>query len=516
MIISDIYKTNPKKILIFILSIFFFTNLNATGFNTELREIRAEINRDNLKEAITKIKDIKITNENEQEKIDLLFGDIYFKINEIEKAEEFYQKNFFTSNSEIEALTFIGLADVRLVQGKLDSAIKYAKQSIKINPNKVRSKIILAIAKTRLGESEEAIKILNDLYFNRKSADVALAISDYYSSFNDLKQAIDILEEFIKRDPNNIKVLTQLAILHLLDENKDKAIGYKLIVYKYYEFNRNREKQKEAKSWILSVDPKYFDKPIKVKKSEKEKEKKEQEEYQEEEINNYEDNKIVPNYEKFEFAANGSGSGFIIERGKYVITNYHVIHNAKKIAVRNGHGQIRNAKVINFSKKYDLAILELDRNYHHKFSLKTKTFKHPRPGDDVVTIGFPALGETFWQPTITQGIVSKVFTEDDAYPGTFMTTIAINSGNSGGPIFDLEGNLVGIAYAALNKLQWIKAGLAEEIPLPTDMGYAIQSRMINKIFEYKQSNRFNKKKYSKAELYEKMLPSVVVVAISTK
>ena len=49
---------------------------------------------------------------------------------------------------------------------------------------------------------------------------------------------------------------------------------------------------------------------------------------------------------------------------------------------------------------------------------------------------------------------------------------------------NLEGNLVGVAYAALNKLEWIKAGLDKEIPLPTDMGYAIQSRMINKIFQY--------------------------------
>ena len=95
-----------------------------------------------------------------------------------------------------------------------------------------------------------------------------------------------------------------------------------------------------------------------------------------------------------------------------------------------------------------------------------------------------------------------------------MTTIAINPGNSGGPIFDLNGNLVGVAYASLNKLDWIKAGLAEEISLPTDMGYAIKSRMINKIFEYKQNKKFNNKKYSRAALYQKMLPSVVFVAIS--
>ena len=239
-------KNLIKNILIFVfctLSLFNSQLANAKTFNEDLRKVRGEINRDNLLEAIQIIKKIKISNENQQEQIDLLFGDIYLKINQIDKAEEFYQKNFFTSNEEIEALTFIGFAEVRLAQGRLDDAIKYAEQSIKINSNKVRAKIILAIAKTRLGDDEESIKILNELYINRKDAEIALAISDYYSSFDDSNQAIKILEDFIKRDPNNIKVLNQLANLHLFNGNKEKAIEYKLKVYKYYEFNKNRKKQ---------------------------------------------------------------------------------------------------------------------------------------------------------------------------------------------------------------------------------------------------------------------------------
>ena len=325
------------------------------------------------------------------------------------------------------------------------------------------------------------------------------------------KKSIDYLKKLYP-DPKNIKVVDQLANFYLMDGDEDKALEYKFRVLKYYEFNRNKKKLKETKSWILSIDPNYFDKPVKVRK----KIKKENEDYQEEEINSYQNNQVVTNYEKFEFACTGWGSGFIVGKGKYVITNNHVINGAKKIAVRNGLGKIRNAKVVDFSEKYDLAILELDKNYHHTISLKDKTFKNPMPGDDVVTIGFPGIGETAWQPTITQGIVSKVFTDDDEYPGTFMTTISINGGNSGGPIFDLNGNLLGVAYASLDKLGWIKAALKEELKIPTDMGYAIQSRMINKIFEYKQNKKFKNKKYSRAELYQKMLPSVVIVHVSHK
>ena len=495
-----------NRYLSFLVLVVFFLNINnsySKNFDENLRTIRAEINRDNLQNAIKLIKKIEINSENQQEKIDLLFGDIYLKINQIDKAEEFYQKNFFTSDEEIEAQTFIGLAEVRLAQGKLNDAIKYAELSTKINSNKIRPKIILAIAKTRLGEVDEGFEILNELYLNRKDAEVALAISNYFSSFDETKKAIDILEEFIKRDPNNIKVLNQLASLYLFDGNKERAIEYKMIVYKYYEFNRNRKKQKQAKSWILSVNPKHFDKPIKVRKNQK----KEQEEYQEEEISNYEENKITPNYEEFNFAWNGAGSGFIVANGKYAITNHHVIDGAKKIAIRNGIGKVTEATIAAISEEYDLAILELTDPYPKKYSIDAKNFIEPLPGEDVISIGFPGIGLTNELPTITQGIVSKVF--DDSW-GRFLTTVRINPGNSGGPIFNLKGQLIGVSVAMLDKNNW-KEEFGEDI---TDMGIGIKSNMIEKVFKYEKSVPVKSVKYDKVAIYEKMLPSIAFVVVS--
>ena len=107
----------------------------------------------------------------------------------------------------------MGLAG-KINQGKLNDAIKYAEQSIQINFNKIRPKIILAIAKTRIGEADEAIKILNDLYSYQKIAEVALAISDYYNSFDDSKQQLMFLR--LHQRPKN-KDFSQLASLHLFD-----------------------------------------------------------------------------------------------------------------------------------------------------------------------------------------------------------------------------------------------------------------------------------------------------------
>ena len=488
--------------LLIILLVSLFGHSFAASFDQKLRNIRGEINRDNLTEAIQLLKKIKIGNELQQDKINILFGDIYLKINQSSKAEEFYEKSFFTTNKGIESLSLVGLAEVKLIQGKLDKAIEFSKRAISLNHDAIRPKIIFAIAKTRIGEGDEAIKILNELYSNRKDAEVALAISDYYISFDDTEQALKILENYLSRTPNHIKVLDQIASLYLMNGYKEKAIEAKLKVFKFHEINKNKNKAQSAKTWIISVDPTYFDEPVVVEKIEEN----EIKDYVEDEIESYDENKVTPNYEDFAFAPDGNGSGFIVGNGKFVITNYHVIEKAKKISVRNGSGNVTEAIVLDYSKDYDLAILELKDPYPKEFAVDSKDFADPKTGEDVISLGYPGIGLTFEQPTITQGIVSKVLKDE----GIFLTTAAINQGNSGGPIFNLKGKLVGVSFAGLDKfVLFLGTG-----HIPTDMGFAINSNKINEIFKYKKNIQVKSAKFDKATIYENKLPSVVLVAVS--
>ena len=353
---------------------------------------------------------------------------------------------------------------------------------------------------------------MNELYSIRKDAEVALAISDYYISFDDTEQALKILENYLSKTPNHIKVLDQIASLYLMNGYKEKAIEAKLKVFKFHEINKNKNKAQSAKTWILSVDPTYFDEPVKVEKIEEEKIKDYLEyfkDYVEEEIENYDENKVTPRYEDFTFAPNGSGSGFIVGEGKYVITNFHVVNGAERIAVRNGTGKATEAIVSAYSKDYDLAILELKDPYPKKFAIDSKDFADPKIGSDVISIGYPGIGLTFELPTITQGIVSKVLSDQD---GIFLTTAAINQGNSGGPIFNLNGKLVGVSFASLDKLNvFMDTG-----QIPTDMGFAIKSNMIKEVFKHKKSIPMKSIKFDKSTLYEKKLPSIALIVVLIK
>ena len=498
-----------KKAIIYFICLLFFTITNslflhAASFDEKLDEIRFEINRDNLKESIRLLGKIKVNSKIEQNQINLLFGDIYLKINQPQKAEEFYEKSFMTTNERIESLTFIGFAEVKLRQGQIDKAIDFAERSIAINSDFIRPKIILAIAKTRIGDKEEALNILNDLNSAQKdNVDVALAIAGYHSSFDDNGQAITKLENFLKIDPINIKAMDELANLYWLTGNKAKALEYKFKVYKHYEFNKNNYQVKKIKKWILSIEPKFFDKAPKGRTLNRN----QSQEYEKEETIEYDERKKVPQYEEFDFAYNSTGSGFIVSKGKFVITSNHVIKGAKQIAVRNGLGIISKAKVAEISKDYDLAILELDKPYDEDFAIPAKDFEDPAEGVEVLSIGYPMTG--FFgndKPVITQGIISKVFDDEK---GVFLTTADINSGNSGGPIINLNGKLVGISVATLDK----KRIMEETGNIPTSMGIAIKSNMLKEVFKYKRTVSTSKAKYDKASIYQKMLPKIVFVAV---
>jgi len=158
----------------------------------------------------------------------------------------------------------------------------------------------------------------------------------------------------------------------------------------------------------------------------------------------------------------GEGSGFFISPDGYAVTNNHVVDHAKSVQVTADDGTIYTAKVVGTDPKTDLALIKVDGK--KDFSYVKFADQPPRIGDWVVAVGNPfGLGGT-----VTAGIVSARGRDIGAGPYDDYVQIdaPINKGNSGGPAFDMNGNVIGVNTAIFSPSGG-SVGIGFDIPAGT-------------------------------------------------
>jgi serine protease Do len=158
----------------------------------------------------------------------------------------------------------------------------------------------------------------------------------------------------------------------------------------------------------------------------------------------------------------GEGSGFFITADGYAVTNNHVVDHATSVQVTTDDGTVFPAKVVGTDPKTDLALIKVDGNKDFPF---VKFAEHaPHVGDWVVAVGNPfGLGGT-----VTAGIVSARGRDIGAGPYDDYVQIdaPINKGNSGGPAFDVNGNVIGVNTAIFSPSGG-SVGIGFDIPADT-------------------------------------------------
>jgi serine protease Do len=168
----------------------------------------------------------------------------------------------------------------------------------------------------------------------------------------------------------------------------------------------------------------------------------------------------------------GEGSGFIVSRDGYILTNAHVVADADEVTVRMTDRREYPAKVVGIDRRTDVAVLKIEGK-----DLPVVKFGDPsklRPGEWVLAIGSPFTFEN----TVTAGIVSatgRAMPGEDGLVPFIQTDVAVNPGNSGGPLFNLNGEVVGINSQIYSRSGgWM--GLSFAIPI--DVAANVQQQLV--------------------------------------
>jgi serine protease Do len=162
----------------------------------------------------------------------------------------------------------------------------------------------------------------------------------------------------------------------------------------------------------------------------------------------------------------GEGTGMIFNANGYILTNYHVISGFKNVKVILSNGKEVTAKVINYDTVSDLAVIKLADNTKVPGVIQFGNSAILRVGESVVAIGNP-LGTAFLE-TVTTGVVSALnrhITIKNSNLTFIQTDAAINSGNSGGPLINTKGQVIGMNTAKISEEG--VAGLGFSIPINT-------------------------------------------------
>ena len=197
---------------------------------------------------------------------------------------------------------------------------------------------------------------------------------------------------------------------------------------------------------------------------------------------------ITTNYWGYQTQAAAAGSGFILSADGYILTNYHVVEDSNSITVSLYDGTEYDATLVGCDESNDIAVLKIDAEGLTPVVLGDSD--NLNVGDQVVAIGNP-LGELTF--SLTTGVVSalnrEVTLSSNVTMNLIQTDCAINSGNSGGALFNLYGEVIGITNA-----KYSSSGSSGEASID-NIGFAIPINSVRSIVESIIKNGYIVKPY---------------------
>ena len=513
---KSIWRRSLSAIGIFFLSTWL---LGVRANDLEAASVYVDAGR--FSEAVGILKNYAARDEDES-KINLLTGKIYLAIDKPAKALAFFELADSLSLDSIDAQLGIALCELKL--GKFSVAKRFADSIRRIDKDSGEPLYIHALIMARTGKMDEAVSSIENASKKQPDSEViALAAARFYVLTGDVEKAKRRLSTFIARQPGAAGAYDLLGELHQKTGDLSAARAARSKALTLYNDQGDSYRVAVMNAWLEAnlIAPQPEKPPVEAKPAP---EKKSPEAIAEKKTEPKKSKPAVPvvkpvmpdvesniAVQRFPFPPDVTiigGSGFIVDAGRKVVTNRHVVEGGKEFAIRTGLGEVIKARLIFTSTTDDIAVLELSKPLPADRAIPSSSFVKPQVGRNVVVMGYPLwylLGEG--SPSLTNGVVSKrTGLRDDA--GTFQITAKVNKGNSGGPVFDMRGNVVGITVGKLD----IKKIGDDQGFLPEDVNFAIHVDRLPKILNISANSEEQRNELSAEELYQSMVGKVVMVA----
>ena len=454
-----------------------------------------------------------------------LLGSIYLAIGRPERALVFLEEADLHALDD--AALLVQRAQAHLKLGQLNEARKLATAALRADAEPAEAELVLALIAFRSGDARagrDRMSTLSDRVPDSAAATIAEA--RYLVATGDTLSALRVLETHTRNAGPVAAVLDHEGELQFRFGDKQRGIALRRRAASLYAESGERFRGDVAAAWLEVNDPTAPAAPA-PRATPAPKADTDNERAQARTAPESTDKpaakpgprrvpapaqEAMPAIQRFPFPAGVTitgGSGFVIDAGRKVVTNRHVIDGGKEVAVRTGLGEVIPARVIYTSSSDDIAILALDKPLPAERAIPNDAYAKPETGRQVVVMGYPLwyiLGES--SPSLTNGMVSKASGMRDDL-ATFQLTAKINKGNSGGPVFDLYGNVVGITVGKLDTRKISQ----EEGFVPEDVNFAIHIDRLPAIANTKRRGvDSNDAPLSPEDLYKLMLGRVVMVA----
>jgi len=323
--------------------------------------------------------------------------------------------------------------------------LENARKRIKSNPNDAEAHLKLGNTYYTLRRYHEAIASYKEaIRIKPDYLRAHLNLATGYVTLGQDQESILPYKEALKIKPDNVKVHTQIGIAYENMGRYDEAIA------KYREALRINPDGSFARYSLDKLEQKIAQAKLSPPSS-----------------------KSAPQPSQKQTPQSGTGSGFFVSKMGHVITNAHVVKNCKKVTIGDNANKQVPAELINTDRSNDLALLKLSTLEMASAESKSLIQKlgivvvplaskgllrseDVKLGEKVLVAGYP-FGDVFSNTIkVTSGIVSATRGAGDD-SGQFQLDAAVQPGNSGGPIYDSGGNIVGVVVSQLDKRMMEKA-----------------------------------------------------------